>query len=63
MADTELSLDLVNTDSFQKTFNRPGGFRYPGEPEECCRGFQVFDKDMTAKISSVYHGWGTRGKL
>ena len=25
--------------------NRPGGFRDPGEPEEYCRGFQVFDKE------------------
>ena len=30
--------------------NRPGGFRDPGEPEEYCRGFQVFDKDMTGYI-------------
>lgn len=30
--------------------NRPGGFRDPGEPEEYCRGFQVFDKDMTGFI-------------
>lgn len=30
--------------------NRPGGFREPGEPEEYCRGFQVFDKDMTGFI-------------
>ncbi|MCJ1277833.1 hypothetical protein MMC21_005647 [Puttea exsequens] len=37
-------------DSFQKVLNRPGGFRDPGEPEEYCRGFQVFDKDMTGFI-------------
>ena len=30
--------------------NRPGGFRDPGVPEEYCRGFQVFDKDMTGFI-------------
>ena len=30
--------------------NRPGGFREPGDPEEYCRGFQVFDKDMTGFI-------------
>ncbi|KAL9064021.1 MAG: hypothetical protein Q9157_007991 [Trypethelium eluteriae] len=37
-------------DSFSKVLNRPGGFREPGEPEEYCRGFQVFDKDMTGFI-------------
>ncbi|PNS16312.1 hypothetical protein CAC42_6419 [Sphaceloma murrayae] len=37
-------------DSFQKVLNRPGGFRDPGEPEEYCRGFQVFDKEMTGYI-------------
>ncbi|KAF4986963.1 hypothetical protein F66182_16788, partial [Fusarium sp. NRRL 66182] len=37
-------------DSFQKVLNRPGGFRDPGEPEEYCRGFQVFDKDLTGFI-------------
>ncbi|KAJ5641775.1 hypothetical protein N7490_005775 [Penicillium lividum] len=37
-------------DSFLKVLNRPGGFREPGEPEEYCRGFQVFDKDMTGFI-------------
>ncbi|KAI9839198.1 MAG: hypothetical protein M1819_003191 [Sarea resinae] len=37
-------------DSFSKVLNRPGGFRDPGEPEEYCRGFQVFDKDMTGFI-------------
>lgn len=41
---------LVDFDSFQKVLNRPGGFRDPGEPEEYCRGFQVFDKDMTGYI-------------
>lgn len=30
--------------------NRPGGFRDPGEPEEYCRGFQVFDKELTGFI-------------
>ena len=42
--------DTVDFDSFQKVLNRPGGFRDPGEPEEYCRGFQVFDKDMTGFI-------------
>ena len=40
----------VDFESFQKVLNRPGGFRDPGEPEEYCRGFQVFDKDMTGFI-------------
>ena len=40
----------VDFDSFQKVLNRPGGFRDPGEPEEYCRGFQVFDKEMTGFI-------------
>ena len=43
-------MGLVDFDSFQKVLNRPGGFREPGEPEEYCRGFQVFDKDMTGFI-------------
>jgi len=37
-------------DSFSRILNRPGGFREPGEPDEYCRGFQVFDKDMTGFI-------------
>ncbi|KAI9684610.1 MAG: hypothetical protein M1822_005698 [Bathelium mastoideum] len=41
---------VVDFDSFSKVLNRPGGFREPGEPEEYCRGFQVFDKDMTGFI-------------
>jgi Ca2+-binding EF-hand superfamily protein len=41
---------VVDFESFQKVLNRPGGFRDPGEPEEYCRGFQVFDKDMTGFI-------------
>ena len=40
----------VDFEAFQKVLNRPGGFRDPGEPEEYCRGFQVFDKDMTGFI-------------
>lgn len=40
----------VDFDSFSKVLNRPGGFKDPGEPEEYCRGFQVFDKDMTGFI-------------
>jgi Ca2+-binding EF-hand superfamily protein len=34
----------VDFDSFSKILNRPNGFRDPGEPEEYCRGFPVFDK-------------------
>lgn len=37
-------------ETFQRVLNRPGGFRDPGVPEEYCRGFQVFDKDMTGFI-------------
>ncbi|RMY84480.1 hypothetical protein D0861_06936 [Hortaea werneckii] len=37
-------------ESFSKILNRPGGFRDPGEPEDYCRGFQVFDKDLTGFI-------------
>ncbi|GAB1734206.1 EF-hand [Hortaea werneckii] len=37
-------------DAFSKILNRPGGFRDPGEPEDYCRGFQVFDKDLTGFI-------------
>lgn len=37
-------------DAFSRVLSRPGGFRDPGEPEEYCRGFQVFDKDMTGVI-------------
>lgn len=42
--------DTVDFETFQRVLNRPGGFRDPGEPEEYCRGFQVFDKDMTGFI-------------
>ena len=41
---------IVDFDSFTRVLNRPGGFRDPGEPEEYCRGFQVFDKDLTGFI-------------
>ena len=37
-------------DAFTRVLNRPGGFRDPGEPEEYCRGFQVFDKELTGFI-------------
>ncbi|KAK3938216.1 hypothetical protein QBC46DRAFT_390672 [Diplogelasinospora grovesii] len=37
-------------ETFQRVLNRPGGFREPGEPDEYCRGFQVFDKEMTGFI-------------
>ncbi len=41
---------IVDFETFSKVLNRPGGFREPGEPEEYCRGFQVFDKDMSGFI-------------
>jgi Ca2+-binding EF-hand superfamily protein len=40
----------VDFEQFQRILNRPGGFRDPGDPAEYCRGFQVFDKDMTGYI-------------
>lgn len=43
-------ISTVDFETFQRVLNRPGGFRDPGEPEEYCRGFQVFDKDMTGFI-------------
>lgn len=43
-------IPAVDFETFSKILNRPGGFREPGEPEEYCRGFQVFDKDMTGFI-------------
>jgi len=45
-----MSGKTVDFETFSKILNRPGGFRDPGEPEEYCRGFQVFDKDMTGFI-------------
>ena len=45
-----LTLALVDFSQFSTILNRPNGFRDPGEPEEYCRGFQVFDKDMTGYI-------------
>lgn len=54
LAEEELALttrdSAVDFETFQRILNRPGGFRDPGEPEEYCRGFQVFDKDMTGFI-------------
>lgn len=47
---SDATLYLVDFDSFTRVLNRPGGFRDPGEPEEYCRGFQVFDKDLTGFI-------------
>jgi metallopeptidase MepB len=44
------ALFAVDFETFQRILSRPGGFRDPGEPEEYCRGFQVFDKDMTGFI-------------
>ena len=52
---------VVDFDSFQKVLNRPGGFRDPGEPEEYCRGFQVFDKDMTGFIGVGQLRYSTSG--
>jgi Ca2+-binding EF-hand superfamily protein len=54
-ASTPIEIQLTNRqsvdfDSFSKILNRPNGFRDPGEPEEYCRGFQVFDKNMTGFI-------------
>lgn len=45
-----LLIFAVDFESFQRVLSRPGGFRDPGEPEEYCRGFQVFDKDLTGFI-------------
>lgn len=45
-----LTVKIVDFETFQRILNRPGGFRDPGEPDEYCRGFQVFDKDMTGFI-------------
>lgn len=63
-------LRVVDFDAFQKVLNRPGGFRDPGEPEEYCRGFQVFDKDLTGYIgvgqlrySELYHEDEVMGKF
>ncbi|GAD95901.1 myosin regulatory light chain cdc4 [Paecilomyces variotii No. 5] len=47
-------------ESFSKVLNRPGGFRDPGEPEEYCRGFQVFDKDLTGFIGVVLTNLGEK---
>lgn len=44
------TLSVVDFDSFSKVLNRPGGFRDPGDPEQYCKGFQVFDKDGTGFI-------------
>lgn len=47
---TDSAPQPVDYDSFTRVLNRPNGFRDPGEPEEYCRGFQVFDKDLTGFI-------------
>lgn len=44
------AMPVVDFETFSRILNRPGGFRDPGDPEEYCRGFQVFDKDMTGFI-------------
>lgn len=49
-AGTDAIFSTVDFETFSKILNRPGGFRDPGEPEDYCRGFQVFDKDMTGFI-------------
>jgi Ca2+-binding EF-hand superfamily protein len=54
---------LVDFDSFSKVLNRAGGFRDPGEPEEYCRGFQVFDKDMTGFIGVGQLRYSTKQAL
>lgn len=50
IGESRLTRKTVDFDSFTRVLNRPGGFRDPGEPEEYCRGFQVFDKDLTGFI-------------
>lgn len=50
LTSANLIISTVDFETFSKILNRPGGFRDPGEPEEYCRGFQVFDKDMTGFI-------------
>ncbi|KAJ5220706.1 uncharacterized protein N7469_009593 [Penicillium citrinum] len=51
IADLEASIGGdFDFDSFLKVLNRPGGFRDPGEPEEYCEGFKVFDKELTGEI-------------
>jgi len=50
MGEYRLTVAVVDFDAFSKVLSRPGGFRDPGEPEEYCRGFQVFDKDLTGFI-------------
>lgn len=37
-------------DTFSKILNRPGGFRDPGDIDEYCRGFEVFDQNRTGFI-------------
>ncbi len=44
------ALDVVDYETFSRVLNRKDGFRDHGLPEEYCRGFQVFDKDMTGFI-------------
>lgn len=45
-----LTRSTVDFETFSRILNRPGGFRDPGDPDSYCRGFQVFDKDMTGFI-------------
>ena len=44
------ALRVVDYETFSRVLNRKDGFRDYGLPEEYCRGFQVFDKDMTGFI-------------
>ncbi|KAL0261748.1 myosin II light chain [Diplodia seriata] len=37
-------------ETFSKILNRPGGFRDPGDIDEYCRGFEVFDQNRTGFI-------------
>ncbi|EKG10104.1 hypothetical protein MPH_12703 [Macrophomina phaseolina MS6] len=38
-------------ETFSKILNRPGGFRDPGDIDEYCRGFEVFDQNRTGFIA------------
>lgn len=41
----------VDFETFSKILNRPGGFRDPGDIDEYCRGFEVFDQNRTGFIA------------
>ena len=42
----------VDFETFTRILNRPNGFRDPGEPDDYCRGFQVFDKEGNGFIGA-----------